>query len=73
MTVEDLEGIYDFILEIVLCRNSIVLIALRQIPQKCVICNIKKYLPATLFNAPTTISGYYQAEVNYDMPQFAHN
>lgn len=45
----------------------------RQIPQKCVICNIKKYLPATLFNAPTTISGYYQAEVNYDMPQFAHN
>ncbi len=33
--------------------------------------NIKKYLLAALFNAPTTISGYYQAEVNHDMPQFA--
>ncbi len=33
--------------------------------------NIKKYLLASLFNAPSTISGYYQAEVNYDMPQFA--
>ena len=29
--------------------------------------NIKKYLLAALFNAPTTISGYYQAEVNHDM------
>lgn len=33
--------------------------------------NIKKYLLAALFNAPSTISGYYQAEVNHDMPQFA--
>ena len=33
--------------------------------------NIKKYLLATLFNAPTTINGYYQAEVNHDMPQYA--
>lgn len=33
--------------------------------------NIKKYLLATLFNAPTTIDGYYRAEVNHDMPQFA--
>ena len=33
--------------------------------------NIKKYLLATLFNAPTTMSGYYQAEVNHDFPQFA--
>lgn len=33
--------------------------------------NIKKYLLVTLFNAPSTISGYYQAEVNHDMPQFA--
>lgn len=32
--------------------------------------NIKKYLLAALFNAPTTISGYYQAEVNYDMVTF---
>lgn len=33
--------------------------------------NIKKYLLATLFNAPTTMEGYYRAEVNADMPQFA--
>jgi len=33
--------------------------------------NIKKYLLAALFNAPTTISGYYQAAVNHDMPEFA--
>ena len=30
--------------------------------------NIKKYLLAALFNASTTIEGYYQAEVNHDMP-----
>ena len=33
--------------------------------------NIKKYMLAALFNASTTIKGYYQAEVNHDMPQFA--
>ena len=33
--------------------------------------NIKKYLMAALFNAPSTISGYYQAEVNHDFPQYA--
>ena len=26
---------------------------------------------STLFNALTTIEGYYRAEVNADMPQFA--
>lgn len=35
--------------------------------------NIKKYLLAVLFNAPSTMDGYYQAEVNHDMPQFAVN
>lgn len=35
------------------------------------VMNIKKYLLATLFNAPSTISGYYQAAVNHDLPQFA--
>lgn len=35
--------------------------------------NIKKYLLAALFNAPSTISGYYQAEVNHDMPELAIN
>lgn len=33
--------------------------------------NIKKYMLAALFNASTTIDGYYKAEVNHDMPQFA--
>ncbi len=30
--------------------------------------NIKKYLLAALFNAPSTISGYYTAEAHHDMP-----
>ena len=33
--------------------------------------NIRKYLLAMLFNAPSTMEGYYQAEVNHDMPQYA--
>ncbi|HKM35004.1 MAG TPA: DUF6017 domain-containing protein [Lachnospiraceae bacterium] len=33
--------------------------------------NIKSYLLTSLFNAGSTISGYYKAEVNYDMPQYA--
>ena len=33
--------------------------------------NIKKYLLAALFNAPSTISGYYRAQVNHDMPWLA--
>ena len=33
--------------------------------------NIKKYLLAALFNAPTTMDGYYQAAVNHDMKHFA--
>ena len=33
--------------------------------------NIKSYLLTSLFNAGSTISGYYKAEVNHDMPQFA--
>ena len=32
--------------------------------------NIKKYLLAALFNAPSTMNGYYQAEVNHDMMLF---
>ena len=30
--------------------------------------NIKSYLLASLFNAGSTISSYYRAEVNHDMP-----
>ena len=33
--------------------------------------NIKKYLLAALFNAPTTIDGYFTAEVNFDMAEAA--
>ena len=32
--------------------------------------NIKAYLLAALFNAGATMSNYYRAEVNHDMPQF---
>ncbi len=32
--------------------------------------NIKKYLLATLYNAPTTMDSYYRAKVNHDMPQY---
>ena len=35
------------------------------------VVNIKKYLLAALFNAPSTIDGYYKAEVNHSFPQFA--
>lgn len=33
--------------------------------------NIKSYLLASLFNAGSTISSYYRAEVNHDIPQYA--
>ena len=33
--------------------------------------NIRKYLLAALFNAPSTMDGYLRAEVNHDMPQYA--
>ena len=35
--------------------------------------NIKSYLLASLFNAGSTISSYYRAEVNHDMPQLLGN
>ena len=35
--------------------------------------NIKKYLLAALFNAPSTIKSFYQAEFNHDLPQYAEN
>ena len=33
--------------------------------------NIRKYLLATLFNAPATMDGYYRAEVRHDLPYLA--
>ena len=32
--------------------------------------NIKKYMLAALFNAPSTIDSYYRAKVNHDMKHF---
>ena len=33
--------------------------------------NIRKYMLTALFNAPTTISSYYQAEANHDIADVA--
>ena len=96
MDRELLEGIYDMILETVLCTSDEILIASSKYPTELVkskflklnyshieyvltglktstnkVRNIKKYLLAALFNAPSTISGYYQAEVQHDMPWMA--
>ena len=93
---ELLNGIFDLILETVLCtfvvfdfihpiaysicelvsfRNLLLTSSAGYLLDATTISlflhNIKKYLLATLFNAPSTISGYYQAEVNHDYPQFA--
>ena len=93
---ELLEGIFDLILETVLCKNESIIIASNKYPAELVrskflklnsshveyvigcfkgnttkVHNIKKYLLTTLFNAPSTISGYYQAAVNHDYPQYA--
>jgi len=95
---EMLTGIFDLILETVLCKNKSIVVASSEYPAELVrskflklnmfhveyamdcmrkntskVHNIKKYLLATLFNAPSTISGYYQAEVNHDLPQYAAN
>lgn len=84
-------GIYELILETIMCQRETILIASNYYPVslvrekflrldsshveyvlKCLqanttdVKNIKKYLLAALFNAPTTIDGYYQAEVNRD-------
>ena len=73
-------GIVDLILETLLCRSEEILIASSYFPAEIVKSrllkldyghiHIRKYLLAALFNAPTTIDGYYQAEVNHNMPEF---
>ena len=93
---ELLDGIFDLILETVLCKSESIIIASNEYPAAIVrskflklnsshieyvmdclkettskVRNIKKYLLAALFNAPSTMKSYYQAEVNHDMPQFA--
>lgn len=92
MDRELIEGIYELIVETVLCQGESVLIAQNQYPAQLVkskfmklkfshieyvmdcfkkntteIRNIKKYLLAALFNAPSTIDSYYKAAANHDM------
>lgn len=89
---ELIQGIYQLILETVLCKNERMIIASGEYPAELVrskflklnymhICyvtscmkkntskvkNIKKYLLTALFNAPSTISSYYQAKMNYGL------
>lgn len=89
-----LDGIFDLILETVLCKNTDIVVASNSYPAELVkskllklnnthieyamdcleknttkVRNIKKYMLAVLFNAPSTVSGYYQAAVNHDMSQ----
>lgn len=91
-----IQGIYELILETVLCGNEKILIASNWYPAELVrskllklnyshieyvlecfrknttkVKNIKKYMLAALFNAPTTKDGYYKAELNHYMPQCA--
>lgn len=93
---ELLDGIYDLILETVLCKKGSVFIASNEYPVQLVkskflklnsshiqyvmdclkettskVRNIKKYLLAALFNAPSTMRTYYRQEVNHDFPEFA--
>ncbi len=89
---EFLQGVYDLILETVLCKSDTIIVAsnrystnfvkakllklnkfhieyvmdcwskLTDVPR-----NVKKYLLATLFNAPSTSDAFIRAEVNRDM------
>lgn len=93
-----IEGIYELILETVICKTDEIIVASSKYPvdlvkskflklnyshveyvleclQKntSVVKNMKKYLLAALFNAPSTMDSYYRAQVNHDMPQFAQN
>ena len=88
---EIIEGIYDLILETVLCKTDTIWIAKNQYPTNLVrskflklnnlhleyvmgcmkdnttkIRSIKKYLLTALFNAPSTMGSYFQAEVSHD-------
>ena len=93
---ETVQGIFELICEMVVCRTKEVTIASNVYPTELVkskflklrfehvsyviaclqsnttkVKNIKKYLLAALFNAPSTMDSFYRSEVNHDMPQFA--
>ncbi|SDB52309.1 DUF6017 domain-containing protein [Butyrivibrio sp. INlla16] len=88
---EIIEGIYDLVLETVLCQKSTIWISKNEYPTNLVkskflklnnlhleyvmgcmkdnttkIRNIKNYMLAALFNAPTTMSSYFQSEYSHD-------
>ena len=58
---KDVQVIYELIVETVVGKGG----------SMTKVYNIKAYLLAALLNAGTTMSNYYRAEVNHDMPQFA--
>lgn len=89
---EFIMGIYDLILETVLCKSETIVVASNRYStnfvrgkllkldkfhiEYVIDCwhkntemprNVKKYLLAALFNAPSTADAYITAEVNHDM------
>lgn len=58
---KDVQVIYELIVETVVGKGGSMI----------KVYNFKAYLLAALFNAGVTMSNYYRAEVNHDMPQFA--
>ena len=89
---EIIEGIYDLVLETVLCQKPSIWISKNEYPTNLVkskflklnnmhleyvmgcmkenttkVRNIKNYLLAALFNAPSTMSSYFQSELSHDM------
>lgn len=89
---EFIMGVYDLILETVLCKSEDIVVASNKYSTNFVKAkllklnkfhieyvmdswhkntemprNVKKYLLATLFNAPSTADAYIRAEVNHDM------
>lgn len=89
---EFLDGVYDLILETVLCKSETIVVASNEYSTNFVRGkllklnsshieyvlsswkknaekprNVKKYLLAALFNAPSTIDAYFTAEYNHDV------
>ena len=89
---EIIVGIYDLVLETVLCQKPSIWISKNEYPTNLVkskflklnnmhleyvmgcmkenttkVRNIKNYLLAALFNAPSTMSSYFQSELSHDM------
>ena len=80
---EDLDEIVELMVETVCAKRKTTRIAGSDFPHEVVrsrflkldslqkntteVRNMKQYLLAVLFNAPTTISNHYTAQVNHDM------